>query len=79
MQSKLGEMSNWCFTIGFILSSIFLVVDGHGRMIDPAGRGSMWRFGFNVPENYNDMSNYCGGIIRQWEQNGGKCGVCGVC
>ena len=21
----------------------------------------MWRFGFNVPPNYNDMSNYCGG------------------
>lgn len=92
MQSKLGEMSNWC---SFVLSSILLntllsmlvgggnlfvrVVDAHGRMIDPAARGSMWRFGFNVPENYNDMSNYCGGIIRQWEQNGGKCGVCGVC
>jgi hypothetical protein len=23
------------------------------------------------------MSNYCGGITRQWDTNGGKCGVCG--
>ena len=53
------------------------MVNAHGRMIDPPQRGSMWRFGFDVPPNYNDMSNYCGGISRQWETNGGKCGVCG--
>ena len=55
----------------------FGLVKAHGRMIDPPQRGSMWRFGFDVPSNYNDMSNYCGGISRQWETNGGKCGVCG--
>ncbi len=76
-------MYNWFYTIGLVFNSLMAVmlvrlVDAHGRMIDPPGRGSMWRFGFNVPENYNDMSNYCGGIIRQWEQNNGKCGVCGV-
>lgn len=80
-------MSNswWCgFLVNiFLLNSIMIeigvkLVEAHGRMFDPPGRGSMWRFGFNVPENYNDMSNYCGGIHRQWEQNNGKCGVCGV-
>ena len=37
----------------------------------------MWRFGFDVPPNYDDMSNYCGGFVHQWEKNNGKCGVCG--
>jgi hypothetical protein len=61
-----------------LLALLPAFVDAHGRMLSPPGRGSMWRLGFNVPENYNDMSNYCGGIQRQWEQNHGKCGVCGV-
>ena len=37
----------------------------------------MWRFGFDVPPNYNDMSNYCGGKENQWSTQNGKCGVCG--
>jgi hypothetical protein len=39
--------------------------------------GSMWRFGFDVPVNYNDMSNYCGGKENQWTGQNGRCGVCG--
>ncbi len=27
--------------------------------------------------NYNFKGNYCGGIRRQWDQNNGKCGICG--
>lgn len=59
----------------FLIQSIF----GHGRMIEPPQRGSMWRFGFDdvALPNYNDMANFCGGIHRQWDINGGKCGVCG--
>ena len=37
---------------------------GHGYMYDPPSRSSVWRFGFNVPEdqkNYNDMGLNCGG------------------
>lgn len=37
----------------------------------------MWRYGFDVPVNYNDMSNYCGGKENQWTNQHGKCGVCG--
>ena len=40
-------------------------------------QGSMWRFGFDVPPNYNDMSNYCGGKENQWTTQKGRCGVCG--
>lgn len=40
-------------------------------------QGSMWRFGFDVPPNYNDMSNYCGGKDNQWTTQKGRCGVCG--
>ncbi|CAF1508024.1 unnamed protein product [Adineta ricciae] len=37
----------------------------------------MWRFGFDVPTNYNDMSNYCGGKENQWGNQNGRCGICG--
>jgi hypothetical protein len=37
----------------------------------------MWRFGFANPVNYDDNELYCGGYSVQWEQNKGKCGVCG--
>jgi hypothetical protein len=59
---------------------IFQLIDfcySHGRMLDPPQRGSMWRFGFNVPVNYNDMSNYCGGKDNQWTSQNGRCGICG--
>lgn len=37
----------------------------------------MWRFGYPNPVNYNDNELFCGGYAVQWEQNQGKCGVCG--
>ncbi|CAH2052837.1 unnamed protein product, partial [Iphiclides podalirius] len=52
-------------------------VKGHGRLIEPPSRASAWRFGFDTPHNYNDHELYCGGFTRQWNRNGGKCGVCG--
>ncbi|XP_033216760.1 uncharacterized protein LOC117172708 [Belonocnema kinseyi] len=52
-------------------------VSAHGRLIEPPSRASMWRFGFGTPENYNDHELYCGGYSRQWNRNGGKCGICG--
>ena len=39
-------------------------VNGHGRLWEPAGRGTEHRRGFKVPENkkdYNDDQVYCGG------------------
>lgn len=50
---------------------------GHGRLEEPPSRSSMWRYGFKNPANYNDNELFCGGVGRQWERNGGRCGVCG--
>ncbi|GFS09714.1 cell wall integrity and stress response component 4-like [Elysia marginata] len=44
--------------------------EGHGYMIDPPARSSMWRVGFNTPVNYNDNALRCGGSRT-------TCGVCG--
>lgn len=44
--------------------------EGHGFLITPPGRSSMWRKGFNVPRNYNDNGLRCGGSRTD-------CGVCG--
>ncbi|XP_064601261.1 uncharacterized protein LOC135467415 [Liolophura sinensis] len=52
-------------------------VGGHGRLIDPPSRASMWRYGFSTPHNYDDNQLFCGGVQNQWEVHGGKCGVCG--
>lgn len=37
-------------------------VEGHGRLLDPVGRSSAWRLGFNTPHNFNDNALYCGGF-----------------
>ncbi|XP_065205427.1 uncharacterized protein LOC135835193 [Planococcus citri] len=60
-----------------IFSLKFLLVNSHGRLIEPPSRASMWRYGFNTPPNFNDHELFCGGLTRQWQVNGGKCGVCG--
>ncbi|KAH3809986.1 integumentary mucin C.1-like [Dreissena polymorpha] len=52
-------------------------VKGHGMLWDPPQRSSAWRFGYDVPKNYNDNEQFCGGAGVQWNQNGGRCGVCG--
>ncbi|XP_034237429.1 uncharacterized protein LOC117642903 [Thrips palmi] len=52
-------------------------VRGHGRLIEPPSRSSMWRYGFETPPDYNDHELYCGGFSRQWQRNKGRCGVCG--
>ncbi|XP_001602613.1 uncharacterized protein LOC100118714 [Nasonia vitripennis] len=68
----------------FLVISCFLLqlpkdagVWGHGRLMDPPARNSMWRFGFPNPVNYNDNELFCGGYAVQWVQNEGKCGTCG--
>lgn len=45
------------------LLSIYLHgVFGHGMMLDPPNRSSLWRFNFSAPINYDDDQNYCGGM-----------------
>lgn len=53
------------------------VVWGHGRLMDPAARNAMWRFGYPNPVNYNDNELYCGGFVVHYQKNKGQCGVCG--
>ena len=35
---------------------------GHGRLVEPPSRSSMFRFGYNVPANYQDNQLFCGGF-----------------
>jgi len=39
-----------------------VMVDAHGRMVEPASRNSMWRQNYKNPRNYNDMGLNCGGF-----------------
>ncbi|XP_076458575.1 uncharacterized protein LOC143292274 [Babylonia areolata] len=52
-------------------------VRGHGRLMDPPSRSSLWRLGFHNPPNYDDNQLFCGGFNLQWERYGGRCGLCG--
>ncbi|XP_023246709.1 uncharacterized protein LOC106644008 [Copidosoma floridanum] len=60
-----------------VICFYFLQVNAHGKLLNPVGRSSAWRVGFNVTENYDDNELYCGGIMVLHEKNGGKCGPCG--
>jgi len=35
---------------------------GHGLMVDPPARNTIWRLGFDNPINYDDMALNCGGF-----------------
>ena len=45
-----------------VLLCVIKLTNGHGRLLEPPGRSSMWRVGFNTPINYNDNALYCGGF-----------------
>ncbi|OXA55288.1 uncharacterized protein LOC118435297 [Folsomia candida] len=63
------------------LSSNYVQVRGHGRLLEPPNRSSIWRFpefsDRKPPVNYDDNALYCGNYTTHYEVNGGKCGVCG--
>ncbi|XP_044745707.1 uncharacterized protein LOC123307450 [Coccinella septempunctata] len=54
---------------------------GHGMMLEPPNRSSLWKYytidNDKVVPNYNDNQNFCGGYSTQWDTFDGKCGVCG--
>jgi len=60
-----------------LVSTLLGCVYGHGRLMDPPSRASMWRVGFNTPPDYDDNQGFCGGFAIQWGHNDGKCGLCG--
>lgn len=35
---------------------------GHGMLVDPPNRSSLWRFDPSFPVNWDDNQNYCGGF-----------------
>ncbi|GAB1605442.1 uncharacterized protein LOC115222074 [Argonauta hians] len=59
------------------LSTVLVVVFGHGRLLEPPSRTSMWRMGYRTPPDYDDNGHNCGGVGLQFGRNKGKCGVCG--
>lgn len=44
-----------------VVVTLIGIVQGHGMMLDPVGRGSRWRYDSSALANYNDNENYCGG------------------
>ncbi|XP_037091409.1 uncharacterized protein LOC119111709 [Pollicipes pollicipes] len=68
----MGPTGIWiCLAAGLLAG-----VRGHGRLKDPPCRASMWRYGWDTPEDYTDNELFCGGRDHEIEQ-GGKCGICG--
>ncbi|XP_018560922.1 uncharacterized protein LOC108903288 [Anoplophora glabripennis] len=61
--------------VGTILC--FEQASGHGMMLDPSNRASLWRVYDSLPKNYQDNQFFCGGFQVQYEENGGECGPCG--
>merc|ERR1712142_413028 len=76
---NLGNRTTHLFSMlkGLVLAALAALIAGHGYMINPAQRSSLWRWGFNSPTNYEDNELYCGGFTDMWNENGGKCGECG--
>ena len=55
---------------GFVsLAFLLSLVESHGYLSDPAARNAAWRYGFNVPANY-DLVACSRGSSRD-------CSVCG--
>lgn len=41
----------------------FEYISGHGMMMDPINRSSIWRVNESFPHNYEDNQNFCGGFV----------------
>lgn len=63
-----------------VLVSLFKYSKEHGYLSDPPSRASAWLVDSDFLEcckNYDYNQMFCGGMTRQWEVNGGRCGICG--
>ncbi|XP_030767766.1 uncharacterized protein LOC115891457 [Sitophilus oryzae] len=63
--------------LSFLNVFVHKEVEGHGYMISPPNRASLWRIDWTQPANYNDNEYFCGGTYVQYYLNEGKCGPCG--
>ena len=48
-------------SVTFLTIGNLQFAEGHGMMLDPPGRSSMWRLGFPTPVNNDDNGLNCGG------------------
>ncbi|XP_062609402.1 mucin-5AC-like [Saccostrea cucullata] len=65
-------------TFGSILTLVVELADFGAVLLDPPGRGSLWRHNISgAPVNPRDHQLNCGGAQNQWRNNNGKCGLCG--
>ena len=65
------EIKDWA-RVFLLLPLFFVSIHSHGRLMNPPGRNTMWRFGFGTPVNYNDNEVFCGGAGTQHAKNKGK-------
>lgn len=64
--------------LALIIFIKLIFVESHGRLTDPPARSSCWReFPAYCVADFTDNQLFCGGKDVQWNQNDGKCGVCG--
>lgn len=56
--------------IAVVVVALFEGALGHGMVMDPPNRSSMWRFDPEAPPNYEDDQNYCGGMTVMCFLNG---------
>ena len=47
---------------GAVVALLVPTSEGHGYMVDPPGRASMWRENWDTPINYGDNQLFCGGF-----------------
>ena len=47
---------------GAVAALLVPTSEGHGYMVDPPGRASMWRENWDTPINYGDNQLFCGGF-----------------
>jgi len=62
------------------LSSFVTLIESHGYLSEPVARSSAWLVDPSFREccsYYSHMEMFCGGLAHQWNNNGGKCGICG--
>ena len=77
LASSHSSPAPWLLLPALLLLSELPLTCSHGRLVEPPSRVSAWRQGFPTPTHYTDHETNCGGFGRQWQRNGGKCGVCG--
>lgn len=65
--------------VGYLINFI-IQVQGHGRLVKPPSRSSVWRLGrfkhLHPPINYDDNQLFCGGVYQR-SNPGYQCGICG--